>query len=87
MNQNVIFVDQETWNGERQAVLFMAQQGGALIPCWVALEWLQNHSDARLEEEAQILLCFSQSRFDLEDLAETAIDNESFNDQGEIIIN
>ena len=86
MNQNVIFVDQETWNGERQAVLFMAQQGGALIPCWVTLTWLQYHSDIKLEDEAQILLCFSQYRFDLEDLAEVEIEDENFNELGEVII-
>ena len=35
MNQNILFADIQTWHSDQQAIHFPAQQGGALINCWL----------------------------------------------------
>ncbi|KLV03251.1 transcriptional regulator [Photobacterium aquae] len=86
MNQDILFADIQFWNSERQAVGFPAQQGGALIHCWVTRAWLEGQAGRCLDEESEILSVFSSLRFDLEDLAEAAIEDESFDAQGEIVL-
>ncbi|EAR55095.1 hypothetical protein SKA34_17688 [Photobacterium sp. SKA34] len=86
MNQDILFSDIQSWDAVRQAVNFPAQQGGALIICWVTLNWLQQHSGKALNNEADILAEFSSMRFDLEELAEVVIEDESFDDDGDIVI-
>ncbi|PQJ68349.1 DUF1488 domain-containing protein [Photobacterium angustum] len=86
MNQDILFSDIQSWDAVRQAVNFPAQQGGALIICWVTLNWLQQHSGKPLNNEADILAEFSSMRFDLEELAEVMIEDESFDDDGDIVI-
>ncbi|PSW11731.1 DUF1488 domain-containing protein [Photobacterium sanctipauli] len=87
MNQDILFPDIQSWDQKQQAVSFPAQQAGALITCWVSLDWLQQRASLQLENESDILATFSAHRFDLEELAEALIEDESFNDDGEIVIN
>ncbi|PSU29537.1 DUF1488 domain-containing protein [Photobacterium lutimaris] len=86
MNQDILFADMQTWDSERQAVNFPAQQGGALIHCWVSLAWLEKEYGQILANEAAVLAVFAQHRFDLEDIAETLIEDEEFNVDGDIDI-
>ena len=87
MNQDILFADLQTWDSERQAVNFPAQQGGSLIHCWVSLAWLEKKCGQALVDEAAVLSAFAQCRFDLEDIAETMIEDEEFNQAGDIEIN
>ena len=87
MNQDILFADIQLWDSEKQAVNFPAQQAGALITCWVSLSWLQKKTAQPLVEEADILSVFAANRFDLEELAETMIEDEEFNQGGDIEIN
>ncbi|MCP4955760.1 DUF1488 domain-containing protein [Photobacterium aquimaris] len=86
MNQDILFSDIQSWDAVRQAVNFPAQQGGALIICWVTLDWLQQHSGKSLSTSDEIIATFIEYRFDIEDIAEAMIDNEDFNDNGDIVI-
>ncbi|MGF1683459.1 DUF1488 domain-containing protein [Photobacterium minamisatsumaniensis] len=86
MNQNILFADLQMWDQNKQAVNFPAQQAGALITCWVSLHWLQQQSSVVLTNEAEILSAFTANRFDLEELAEALIEDEMFNDDGDVVI-
>ncbi|MGF1726440.1 DUF1488 domain-containing protein [Photobacterium nomapromontoriensis] len=86
MNQDIIFADLQSWDRQRQAVNFPAQQAGALITCWVSVSWLEQQCDQALTDEATILSVFFQFRFDLEELAEALIEDEAFNQDGDIVI-
>ncbi len=86
MNQNILFSDLQNWDDDKQAVNFPAQQGGALITCWVSLKWLQQHTLQPLVTESEILAAFSANRFDLEELAEEQIEDEEFDSEGCIFI-
>ncbi|WEM42258.1 DUF1488 domain-containing protein [Photobacterium sp. DA100] len=87
MNQDILFADMQTWHSARQAVNFPAQQGGALINCWVSRAWLENACGQALANEAAVINAFVQCRFDLEEIAETMIEDEDFNGDGDIEIN
>ncbi len=84
MNQSILFPDLQEWNEALQAVVFPAQQSGALIECVVSLSRLKqlSHRDDLTAEQA--LDCFSELRFDLEELAEEAIEDEEFNSLGQV---
>ncbi|MCG9575935.1 DUF1488 domain-containing protein [Vibrio tubiashii] len=82
MNQSILFPDIQSWDEDKQAVLFSAQQAGALIQCLVSKTELEKLSGQTVENERQALEVFSQYRFDLEELAEELIEDEEFNSQG-----
>ncbi|WP_028024395.1 DUF1488 family protein [Enterovibrio calviensis] len=84
MNQSIIFPDHQDIDKDKHAVCFHAQQSGALIVCYVSIDDISKRHKCALEEDEAILSAFDQHRFDFEDLAEVAIEEESFNDQGEI---
>lgn len=86
MNQNILFADIQTWDVQRQAVHFTAQQGGALINCWLSLSWLQQQDGLTLSTPAAVITTFIEYRFDIEDIAEAMIEEEDFNDCGDIVI-
>lgn len=44
MNQSILFPDLQHWDEAKQAVVFFAQQNGALIECLVARQVLQELS-------------------------------------------
>ncbi|EEX95150.1 hypothetical protein VIOR3934_06064 [Vibrio orientalis CIP 102891 = ATCC 33934] len=84
MNQSILFPDIQSWDEEKQAVLFSAQQSGALIQCLVDKQELEKLSGQVIGNAQQALEVFSQYRFDLEELAEELIEEEEFNSQGNI---
>ncbi|GEM81124.1 DUF1488 domain-containing protein [Vibrio superstes] len=87
MNQSIIFTDQQSWDENRKAVVFIGQQSGNLIECLVSADYLGNLCQLQIDDEAMALKVFSEYRFDLEDLAEELIEAEEFNQLGQIEIN
>lgn len=85
MNQNILFSDRCEWDDKRQAVVFQAQQAGQLIDCIVSLGLLSQLDDTKVSKE-NALTAFERVHFDLEDLAEEAIEDEKFSPTGEIIL-
>ncbi|MFV0575869.1 MAG: DUF1488 domain-containing protein [Vibrio sp.] len=83
MNQNIIFSDNKEWDENRKGVVFYAQQAGQLIPCFAPLPLLEKISGTEASAESALEL-FEECRFDLEDLAEEAIEDEEFSPTGEI---
>ncbi|MBD1573901.1 DUF1488 domain-containing protein [Vibrio sp. S17_S38] len=83
MNQNILFPDIQTWQPERQIVSFPAQQAGQLIECVISIDKLSKMIGYDVNSD-QILKVFDALRFDLEDLAEEAIEQELFNLAGEV---
>lgn len=84
MNQSILFPDIQEWNPELEAVVFPAQQSGALIECLVSMQELQKISGVDINSEEEALAAFADVRFDLEELAEELIEDEAFNQSGQI---
>ncbi|EEX35273.1 MULTISPECIES: DUF1488 domain-containing protein [Vibrio] len=84
MNQSILFPDMQHWDDHLQAIVFPAQQSGALIECVVTLNQLEVLAGQKLQGAEQALVCFSQHRFDLEELAEELIEDEAFNQSGQV---
>ncbi|EGU34174.1 hypothetical protein VII00023_06607 [Vibrio ichthyoenteri ATCC 700023] len=84
MNQSILFPDMQTWDDEQQAIVFPAQQSGALIECLISQAELERLSGQSIATSQQALEIFAQYRFDLEELAEALIEEEEFNPQGQI---
>ncbi|WP_086981805.1 DUF1488 family protein [Vibrio aphrogenes] len=84
MNQNILFTDQKHWDDSRQCVVFFAQQSGQLIACSASLSLLSQLDHQTLSSEKQALEAFQRVQFDLEELAEQAIEDEAFSPSGEI---
>lgn len=84
MNQSILFPDMQTWNEELQAVVFPAQQAGALIECVVSLAELSRLAAQPIDGEQQALTIFQTLRFDLEEIAEALIEEEDYNQRGQI---
>ncbi|WJG21675.1 DUF1488 domain-containing protein [Vibrio furnissii] len=84
MNQSILFPDIQTWNEELQAVVFPAQQAGALIECVVSLVELSRLAAQPIDGEQQALAIFQTLRFDLEEIAEALIEEEDYNQRGQI---
>lgn len=86
MNQSILFPDVQTWDKEKQVVIFPAQSRGALIECVVSKHYLERLSGQALEDESAVLSAFTQLRFDVEEEAETLIEDEMFSSSGQIEI-
>ena len=86
MNQAILFPDMQHWHQASQSVVFPAQHVGALIECVVSISVLRKISGEAIENSQQALQVFAQWRFDLEELAETLIEDEEFNAQGQVEI-
>ncbi|QXO17339.1 DUF1488 family protein [Vibrio ostreae] len=84
MNQSILFPDIQSWDEALQAVVFPAQQSGALIQCVVPLTELSRLSGRVVEDSQQALDTFAELRFDLEESAEALIEDEAFNQYGQI---
>ncbi|CCN73824.1 DUF1488 domain-containing protein [Vibrio nigripulchritudo] len=86
MNQSILFPDMQTWDEENQVIRFPAQQSGMLIECLVSLEMIQEISKEEIKEEQQALSLFSQYRFEIEELAESLIEDEDYDSNGNIVV-
>ncbi|WP_418641814.1 DUF1488 domain-containing protein [Vibrio chaetopteri] len=87
MNQSILFSDQLEWNQELGVVEFHAQQAGVLIVCLVGLEILARLNDLNVVTKELAFECFEAVRFDLEEIAESLIEDEAFDEQGRVIVN
>ena len=93
MNQSILFPDIQQWDEAAQFVRFPAQQAGALIECKISLVSLAELNNIEFIETIaedigqRALEVFSQARFDIEELAEELIEDEAFDQFGEIQIN
>lgn len=74
MNQAILFVDRFQFDTQQKRVYFYAQVSGQLVDCFFQTD--------KCKEDA--LASFEANRFDYEDIAETAIENELFNNAGQI---
>lgn len=86
MNQAILFPDRQTWHSASQSVLFPAQHAGALLECTVHKLVLSHLSGEMITNGEQAIQVFEQWRFDLEELAESLIEDEAFNLGGQIEI-
>ncbi|MBF9001090.1 MULTISPECIES: DUF1488 family protein [Vibrio] len=84
MNQSILFTDIQHWDEARQSVGFTAQQSGALIECWIDKGGLEALSGMVITSGQQALQVFSSLRFDIEELAEELIEDDRYNEAGEI---
>lgn len=87
MNQSILFPDRQHWDEERAAVCFPAQQAGALIECVVSQAVLESYAQQSITSCQHAIELFEQWRFDLEEQAESLIEDEMFNSRGEIELN
>ncbi|MDA0150661.1 DUF1488 domain-containing protein [Vibrio sp. LaRot3] len=87
MNQSILFPDIQDWNQDLQAVIFPAQQAGALIECVATLAYINKLSGQSVVEPEQALQLFIDNRFEIEEQAEELIEEEEFNQQGQVELN
>ncbi|QSX37321.1 DUF1488 family protein [Shewanella sedimentimangrovi] len=83
MNQSIIFTDLVEWLPVERQVRFIAQQNGVNIGCLVGLPLLTKLSGTQADETNAMQL-FEDVRFDLEDKAESLIEDEAFDEEGQI---
>jgi hypothetical protein len=84
MNQSVIFTDQVFIEVDK--VRFIAQQQGMHINCYVSFSAISELCDKQVVSEGNAMCLFEQCRFDIEDQAEALIEQEAFNDSGDIVL-
>lgn len=85
MNQAILFPELEVWNKELQQVEFPAIVQGMRIQCCVGLDSLSAWANAPVSPE-NALLIFQQYRWDIEEGAEYAINQQQFDDEGYVHI-
>lgn len=72
MNQAIQFVDRYTYIVERKAIQFEAIVSGLIVYCFIEHDGLQ------------VEMYLNQNKFDLEDQATELIEDEEYNELGEI---
>ncbi|HEB1290355.1 TPA: DUF1488 domain-containing protein [Escherichia albertii] len=80
MNQAIQFPDREEWNESKKCVCFPALVNGMQLTCTITGESLANRFAGDTPE--QWLANFRQHRWDLEEEAESLIQDQSEDDQG-----
>ncbi len=80
MNQSVLFNDDAVFYAKEACFHFSVQSGGGLIRCYLPLSVLALITDV----SGDPLNAFQQQVFLIEEAAETAIDNEAFQDDGSV---
>ncbi|GGB65847.1 DUF1488 domain-containing protein [Shewanella inventionis] len=84
MNQSIIFTDQLFI--EKSRVKFIAQQQGVNINCFVSFGVIGQLCGQQAVNQLNAADAFEQCRFDLEEKAEELIEQELFNDDGDIVL-
>ena len=84
MNQQILFNDNVDIHWDERLIIFYGQWAGQMIPCIVTFDALQKRTEQPLNTEAQIQSAFEMYRFELEEEAETLIEEEAFDPQGQI---
>lgn len=86
MNQDILFPDLQEWQSAQQRICFPAQMMGALIQCYISKGQLERMAGLVLRSEDDALRAFSSLRFDIEELATQAIEEQAFAPDGSITI-
>ncbi|BDY02993.1 DUF1488 domain-containing protein [Ferrimonas sp. YFM] len=84
MNQQIQFNDQLQVDMQQHHLSFTALVAGQKVGCYIALPALAHLANAEITTQEQAIQAFEQHRFDLEDEAETLIEEENFDAQGRI---
>ena len=74
MNQAIIFVDRVEFNEQQRRVYFFAQVSGLMVSCF--------YTTNLAKEDA--IKAFDANKFEYEDIAEKAIEDELYNGDGEV---
>ena len=82
MNQSILFTEDQKWHEQLESIEFHAQVMGALVTCHVSKESMARITGSVVMDAEQALQLFSQYRFDFEELAESLIEDECFDDRG-----
>ncbi|ORM60643.1 DUF1488 domain-containing protein [Pantoea rodasii] len=77
MNQSIHFPDRESWDDERQAILFPVLLQGMGLTCAIKLEALYSRFGS-----GEAMALFRAHRWDLEEDAEMLIRQDEIDDQG-----
>lgn len=86
MNQGIQFPDLVSWEEQAQRVHFPAQWQGAGINCYISRRRLEKLAGLSLAREEEILKAFEALRFDIEELAEKLIEEQSFGEDGAVYL-
>lgn len=86
MNQAILFPDSVEWLALERCLQFHAQCQGLLIQCLVPVEVLEKHASVTISTEAEAIALFEELRFDCEEQAEALIDDERYNELGQVIV-
>ncbi|MGB2078205.1 MAG: DUF1488 domain-containing protein [Vibrio sp.] len=86
MNQAIIFSDDVTWNEKDQQLIFIAQVSGQVVECVVSHQKLQQLAQKVVHGVEDAFVAFEVCRFDLEEEAETLIQDEAYNEFGQVIL-
>lgn len=84
MNQSILFPDLQSWNADKQQVIFPVQVEGSTIFCTIGLASLAKLSGKSHLSVENVLNIFDQYRFDIEDIVEKKVKAEIFDEQGHI---
>lgn len=86
MNQSVLFPDLQSWDADKQQMVFPVQVEGRTLFCVIGLEKLAALAGVDSVDADSVLEVFAQCRFDIEDLAEQKLANEEFNSEGHVFL-
>ncbi|AIX75703.1 MAG: DUF1488 domain-containing protein [Mixta calida] len=78
MNQAIQFPDRENWDEAQQAICFPAMVNGFQLTCAITVKELRQ----RFLEEGEPLEIFRRHRWDLEDQAQSLIEDQQEDSQG-----
>ncbi|MCF1429291.1 MAG: DUF1488 domain-containing protein [Shewanella sp.] len=86
MNQNIIFPDLQSWDADKQLMVFPVQVEGRTLFCVIGLDKLSAMTGIDPVDADNVLDVFSQARFDIEDLAEKKLASEKFAPEGYVFL-
>ncbi|MCL1039775.1 DUF1488 domain-containing protein [Shewanella corallii] len=86
MNQSVLFPDLQSWDADKQQMVFPVQVEGRTLFCVIGLEKLSAITGVAQVDADNVLDVFSQARFDIEDLAEQKLESEEFTPDGHVFL-
>lgn len=84
MNQSIIFPDLQSWDADKQQIVFPVQIEGVTIFCTISLHKLEALSDQTVITPNMVLNVFNTCRFDIEDLVESLVKQDNLDKQGHI---
>ena len=85
MNQSILFNDDLIWVPTKQHVYMTAQCSGAIVQCYISLEYLKRLGLKSLQPEAIIEFC-ELCQFDIEEDAQHEIAEERLNEDNQLYL-